>query len=116
LGSVTSVENYKYKQNYYEKYADSFLLKFPQYRVPKDDPSANMTSGYEYELPGAIWAWTADFSFYACGDPGDAVSYAGPGSGFRFFSFCGSGIGPVKGKAIERQALVCLARFFCCYL
>lgn len=48
LGSVTSVDNYKYQQQYYEKYADSFLLKFPQYRVPKDDPSANMTSGYEF--------------------------------------------------------------------
>jgi hypothetical protein len=48
LGSVTTVENYKYQQNFYEKYADSFLIKFPQYKIPKDDPSAYMTSGYEF--------------------------------------------------------------------
>jgi hypothetical protein len=48
LGSVTTVENYKYEQNYYQKYADTFLLKFPQYQVPKNDPSATMTSGYEF--------------------------------------------------------------------
>jgi hypothetical protein len=48
LGSVTSVENYKYDQDYYQKYADSFLLKFPQYQVPKDDPSTTMTAGYEF--------------------------------------------------------------------
>ncbi|MBS1632289.1 MAG: hypothetical protein JST10_06910 [Bacteroidetes bacterium] len=48
LGSVTTVENYKYQQNFYEKYADSFLIKFPQYKVPKDDPSSYMTSGYEF--------------------------------------------------------------------
>ncbi len=48
LGSVTTIENYKYGQSYYEKYADTFLLKFPEYRVPADDPSAYMTSGYEF--------------------------------------------------------------------
>ena len=48
LGSVAEVENYKYEQNYYEKYADTFLVKFPQYKVPSDDPSASMTSGYEF--------------------------------------------------------------------
>jgi hypothetical protein len=48
LGSVTTVENYKYEQNYYQKYADTFLLKFPQYQVPKNDPSATMTAGYEF--------------------------------------------------------------------
>jgi len=48
LGSMTTVDNYKYQQQYYEKYADTFLAKFPEYRVPKDDPSAYMTSGYEF--------------------------------------------------------------------
>jgi len=48
LGSVASVENYKYDQDYYQKYADTFLLKFPQYQVPQNDPSASMTSGYEF--------------------------------------------------------------------
>jgi hypothetical protein len=48
LGSVATVKNYKYGQRYYEKYADTFLLKFPKYRVPADDPSAPMTSGYEF--------------------------------------------------------------------
>ena len=45
---MTTVENYKYHQNFYEKYADTFLLKFPQYKIPNDDPSAYMTSGYEF--------------------------------------------------------------------
>jgi len=48
LGSVTTVENYKYQQDFYEKYADTFLIKFPQYKVPKEDPSDYMTSGYEF--------------------------------------------------------------------
>ena len=48
LGSVTTVENYKYQQQYYGKYADTFLRIFPKYQVPKEDPSANMTSGYEF--------------------------------------------------------------------
>jgi hypothetical protein len=48
LGSVTTIEHHKYQGEYYEKYADSFLAKFPAYRVPKDDPSAYMTSGYEF--------------------------------------------------------------------
>jgi hypothetical protein len=48
LGSVAEVENYKYKQSFYAKYADTFLQKFPQYRVPDNDPSADMTRGYEF--------------------------------------------------------------------
>ena len=48
LGSVTTIENYKYQQQYYEKYADTFLAKFPEYKVPNDDPSAHMTSGYKF--------------------------------------------------------------------
>jgi hypothetical protein len=48
LGSVTTVENYKYQQRYYAKYADTFLVAFPNYQVPKDDPSQSMTSGYEF--------------------------------------------------------------------
>ncbi len=48
LGSVTSLEIYKYRQEYYEKYADTFLMKYPQYQAPKDDPSTYMTSGYEF--------------------------------------------------------------------
>ncbi len=48
LGSVATVDNYKYQQQYYEKYADTFLAEFPKYKVPKDDPSDYMTSGYEF--------------------------------------------------------------------
>lgn len=48
LGSVTTVDNYKYQQQYYKKYADTFLKIFPKYKISKDDPSAYMTSGYEF--------------------------------------------------------------------
>ncbi|MCM5530246.1 hypothetical protein [Parasegetibacter sp. NRK P23] len=48
LGSVTTIENYRYQQQYYEKYADTFLAIFPEYKVPNDDPSAHMTSGYKF--------------------------------------------------------------------
>jgi hypothetical protein len=48
LGSVTRIEKYKFKGNFYEKFSDSLFKKFPEYKVPKDDPSFYMTQGYEF--------------------------------------------------------------------
>jgi hypothetical protein len=48
LGSVTRIDKYKFKSEFYEKFSDSLLSKFPEYRVPKDDPSFYMTQGYEF--------------------------------------------------------------------
>src|SRR5258705_3525294 len=46
LGSVATLEHYTYEGKYYAKYADIFLLKFPQYKVPIEDTS--LASGYEF--------------------------------------------------------------------
>ena len=48
LGSVTRIDKYKFKSEFYEKFSDSLFSKFPEYKVPKDDPSLYMTQGYEF--------------------------------------------------------------------
>jgi len=48
LGSLVDIGGEKYKHSYLQKYADTFFLIYPQYKVPKSDPTTNMTSGYEF--------------------------------------------------------------------
>jgi hypothetical protein len=48
LGSVFDIGEQRHQHRYLRKYADTFLIAFPQYKVPDPDPSGYMTSGYEF--------------------------------------------------------------------
>jgi len=48
LGSLVDISGEKYKHRYLQQYADSFFVLYPQYKVPANDPTKYMTSGYEF--------------------------------------------------------------------
>src|SRR5687767_8546450 len=48
LGSLVDIGGEKYKHSYLQKYADTFFVLYPQYKVPASDPTESMTSGYEF--------------------------------------------------------------------
>jgi hypothetical protein len=48
LGSLVDIGGEKYKHSYLRQYADTFFILYPQYKVPANDPTAYLTSGYEF--------------------------------------------------------------------
>jgi hypothetical protein len=48
LGSLVDIGDEKYKDSYLKQYADTFLILYPQYKVPENDPAVYMTEGYEF--------------------------------------------------------------------
>ena len=48
LGSVFDISKEKYKSQYLQKYADTFLRVYPHYKPTSADYATSMTSGYEF--------------------------------------------------------------------
>ncbi|HEX2534856.1 MAG TPA: hypothetical protein VHK69_14025 [Chitinophagaceae bacterium] len=48
LGSLADIGSSPYRHRYVQQYADSFLRKYPQYRIPGNDPTEDLTSGYDF--------------------------------------------------------------------